>query len=253
MNTVAVVLASGRGERFGKSNIPKHLTPFLGVPCIIWTLDTILKSKLFSAVVVVVSKKNMAITKENLSKYFLDEKVSMITTEGANDRTQSFDLGFNCLKKLNFIDQSSILALFDANRPFVQVSQLLELHQAMDANACACPARPLVNGVAFVDTNYIVSVPKKSDLMEFVTPEFVNLHHFSCNLDKFLDGHNCLVELSLASGIQPYTIRATDINTKLTYPEDQPFMEELAKQKKLMPPIPHADLKKMSFSLRPNQ
>ena len=31
MNTVAVVLASGSGERFGKSNTPKHLTPFLGV------------------------------------------------------------------------------------------------------------------------------------------------------------------------------------------------------------------------------
>ena len=42
-----------------------------------------------------------------------------------------------------------------------------------------------MNGVATVDSNYIVGVPKKSDLMEFVTPEFVNLHHFACNLINF--------------------------------------------------------------------
>ena len=106
-----------------------------------------MKSELFSAVVVV-SDKNLGITKDNLSEYFVDEEVPIITTVGANNRTQSFDLGFNCLKKLNLIDQSSIMALFDANRPFVQVRQLLELHQEMEANACACPARPLVNGVA---------------------------------------------------------------------------------------------------------
>ena len=237
MNTVAVVLASGSGERFGKTKTPKHLTPFLGVPCIVWTLDTIVRSKLFSTIVVVVSEKNMAITKQTLDEYFVDKKTSIITTLGANDRAQSFDLGINCLKKLNFVDKSSIVALFDANRPFVQVTQLFELHEAMKTKACACPARPLVNGVAFVDSGHIISVPKKSELMEFVTPEFLKLDQYLCNFDNLLDGHNCLVEFSLASGVKPYTIRATDINTKLTYPEDRPFMEELARQKELIPPV----------------
>ena len=48
--------------------------------------------------------------------------------------------------------------------------QLLELYKAMESHGCACPARPVVNGVATVSENKITSVPLKSDLMEFVTP-----------------------------------------------------------------------------------
>ena len=38
------VLASGSGERFDAKNTPKHLTPILGVPIMIWTLKRIIKS-----------------------------------------------------------------------------------------------------------------------------------------------------------------------------------------------------------------
>lgn len=236
LNTVAVVLASGSGERFGKTKTPKHLTKFLGVPSLIWTVNTIISSQLFSAVVVVVSKINLHVTKESLGEYFNNLTIPVITAEGAEDRTQSFDLGLKCLNDHNYVDKSSIVALFDANRPFVETSQLSELHQAMSTHACACPARPLVNGVAVVEAGYICSVPKKSDLVEFVTPEFLRLDKYECNLENFLDGHSCFVELSLSFNLRPFTIPASDINTKLTYPEDQAFMEALAKQKKLEPP-----------------
>ena len=44
MKAVAVVLASGSGERFDAKNIPKHMTPILGLPIFVWTLNTIVKS-----------------------------------------------------------------------------------------------------------------------------------------------------------------------------------------------------------------
>ena len=40
MKTVAVVLASGSGQRFDNKKEPKHLTRVLDVPILVWTLNT---------------------------------------------------------------------------------------------------------------------------------------------------------------------------------------------------------------------
>ena len=237
VNAVAVVLASGSGERFGRTQTPKHLTPLLGAPTLVWTVNTVLKSKLFSAIVVVTSARNVKITEETLANYFHQIGLSIFITEGSTNRTQSFNLGFANLIERKLVDKSSIVALFDANRPFVTSVQLLELYKAMESHGCACPARPVVNGVATVSENKITSVPLKSDLMEFVTPEFIRLDKYDCQLENFLDGYACFVEFSLSFGLLPYVIEASDINTKLTYPEDRPFMEVLADQRNLLPPI----------------
>ena len=236
MNTVAVVLASGTGQRFGKTSLPKHLTLILGVPILNWSIDTIINSNLFSALIVVTSTENLALTKQSINKYFDQNKIPILITEGATDRVESFNLGFKQLIKNRLVDRNSIVALFDANRPFTQKNQLLELHNALQNNACACPARPVVNGVAIASSKRILSVPSKSDLVEFVTPEFLRLDKFDGQLENFLTGHNCFVEFSLSFGLNPITISASEINVKLTYPEDKAFVEALAKQKMLEPP-----------------
>ena len=57
INSSAIILASGSGERFGKSKKPKHLVLLKGVPIIIWTISNILKSKLFKKIIVVTLEK----------------------------------------------------------------------------------------------------------------------------------------------------------------------------------------------------
>lgn len=236
VDTVAVVLASGTGERFGSVITPKHLTPLLGVPTCIWTLKTVVTSNLFSAIVVVTNKANVITTTEAISKYFDLSSIRLLITQGDADRTQSFNKGFAKLLANSLVGPTSIVALFDANRPFVQQPQLMELREAIEVHSCVCPGRPVVNGVAVVSSGHIQNVPRKSDLFEFVTPEFLRLDKFDCELENFLTGHNCLVEFSLAHGQPPFITSATEINAKLTYPEDKYFMEGLAKKNKLPPP-----------------
>jgi 2-C-methyl-D-erythritol 4-phosphate cytidylyltransferase len=236
MKTVAVVLASGSGQRFEAKNLPKHLTPVLEIPVLIWTLDTIFKSELFSSVIVVTREKDLISTQKLVKEYKLYGSESIRFTIGSNDRTQSFILGFNDLKNCNLVDSKSIVALFDANRPLTSQEQLLSLHDKAYQIGCSCPARPVINGVAMFEHGRITKVPDKNKFVEFVTPEFINLDFFDDKKSCFMKGYNCFVEFALDMNCKPATIDATSLNSKLTYPEDKTFLEGLAIDNSVLKP-----------------
>ena len=236
MNSVAIVLASGSGQRFGNKDLPKHLTPVLEVPIFIWTVSTVIQSKLFSSIVVVTSQNDYQRTEKILKEYFSDDMSGIRLTEGGNERRESFLLGLEDLTKANLVSNENIVALFDANRPFAPMSQLQGLYEAASEYGCSCPARPLVNGVARMDSKRILDVPDKSNYFEFVTPEFMRLSALKTALENSEEGFYSLVEYSLDVGLTPMTVDASNLNTKLTYPEDKTFLEGVALDNKLVKP-----------------
>lgn len=238
MNAVAIVLASGSGQRFGVNDLPKHLTPILDVPILIWTLRTILESKLFTSISVVVRHRDIKITTEVLEKYFSKSLFFVKIVEGSNERMKSFFAGFEELKRCEQINDNTIISLFDANRPFITVSQIEVLNKNAIKFGCSCPTRPIVNGIAQIDpSGYIFDVPDKSKLVEFVTPEFIQFKL----LDKAIKNSSkellSLVEYSLFESIKPKTTDAKLLCSKLTYPEDAMFIEEVAIKNQLSKPI----------------
>ena len=82
MKTVAVVLASGSGLRYGADRVPKHLTPIHGVPILIWTLNAALQSEVFSSIAVVVGKNDLQRTKKIVKEYFSDEQILPAVGQG---------------------------------------------------------------------------------------------------------------------------------------------------------------------------
>lgn len=236
MNTVAIILASGSGQRFEAGNNSKHLTHVLGVPVIVWTLDTIIKSEIFSSIAIVTRQKDLSKTKVTIEQYNLGDISSIRYVVGSDERTKSFINGFEDLASESLVDHNSIVALFDANRPLTPTKQLISLFNATKIAGCACPARPVINGVAMVDSNRIVEVPDKRKFVEFVTPEFLDLKCTTVKNSFFLQGHNCLVEYALSEGLFPETVLASPLNSKLTYPEDKTFLDGLALDNSLVKP-----------------
>lgn len=236
MNAVAIVLASGSGQRFDNKDAPKHLTDVLGVPVLVWTLNTAIQSKLFSSIIVVTRKSDISQTEEILKEYFPKNVFNLRITEGSSERMQSFLLGLEGLTKANLVSDKTIIALFDANRPFTTMSQLQGLYEAAIEFGCSCPARPLVNGVAKMDLKRIIEVPDKLSYFEFVTPEFIRLSDLSVALKNSKDKFSSLVEYSLSLGLSPMTFDAYSLNAKLTYPEDKTYLEGLALDNKLVAP-----------------
>ena len=236
MNAVAIVLASGSGQRFGSEGVPKHLTNILGVPILVWTLNTAIQSKLFTSIIVVTRKNDIHQTKKILSEYFSDEIFNILLTNGSCERIQSFLLGLDYLTKASLVSEQSVVALMDANRPFTSIDQLQDLYEAALKFECSCPARPLINGVARMDSGHILEVPDKSSYSEFVTPEFMRLSSLKVSIENFKDGFNSLVEYALALDIKHVTVKACSLNVKLTYPEDTTYLEGLALDNKLVRP-----------------
>ncbi|MBT5306852.1 MAG: NTP transferase domain-containing protein [Candidatus Scalindua sp.] len=237
MNAVAVVLASGSGQRFGATSVPKHLTQIFGIPILVWTLDTAIHSKLFSSITVVTRKDDICQTEKILKEYFPNNMFTIRILEGSNVRIQSFLLGLDDLINANLINEDTIVALFDANRPFTPLSQLKGLYKAALEFECSCPARPVVNGVARIASDNIIEIPDKTNYVEFVTPEFITYKTLVKSLERNMDRLNCFVEYALALGANPKIIEASPLNIKLTFPDDRVHMEEIAYKYKLAKPI----------------
>ena len=236
MSAVAVVLASGSGQRFGATSVPKHLTHILGIPILVWTLKSAIQSKLFSSITVVTRKDDIRQTEKVLREYFSDDILPIRLTKGSSVRVQSFLLGLDDLSKSNLVSEDTIVALFDANRPFTPIGQLQGLYEAALEFECSCPARPIVNGVARMETGRILEVPDKSKYVEYVTPEFIRLSTLKASIKIYKEGYSSLVEYALALGFKPVMLEACSLNTKLTFPEDKTYIEELALENQLVEP-----------------
>lgn len=240
MKTVAVVLASGTGQRFGNKVLPKHLTHILDIPVLIWTLNSVIQSKLFDSIIVVTRKNDLEQTDKILKEYFSADFLKLRITAGSNERMQSFLMGLEDLTKSNLVCKETIVALFDGNRPFTPMSQLQDLYEAALEFGCSCPARPLINGVARMDVRRILEVPDKSIYFEFVTPEFMRLSDFNESFERRKEDFSSLVEYALALGLKPMTLKASTLNAKLTYPEDKTYLEGVALDNQLEKPCKYS-------------
>lgn len=228
MDAIAIVLASGTGQRFEAKDIPKHLTTILGIPIIVWTLNAVVRSELFSSVVVVVRGKDIFKTRQVIKEYFYESGEFIRVATGSNERMQSFFLGLRDLDNINLSKKKTIVGLFDANRPFTPIDQIVELCRVASESGCACPVRPVVNGIARIKLDRIVNVPEKSKYVEYATPEFMQFDALSEAIKNNESSLSSLVEYALSSGINPATCDASILNSKLTFPEDKTYLEGLA-------------------------
>ena len=237
MKNHSIVLASGSGMRLGQSKVPKHLLQLDGVPLVVWTLNTILSSRLFDRIVVVTNHDNLSVTTSTITKYFPWEGERMSCILGAEERVQSFFNGYLELAKRVKLGDRDNIVLHDANRPFATVEQLVTLVDLIEARGCACLARPVVNGVASVAGENIVAVPAKDRFVEFVTPEGIQ----NRLLEKLAPFEGCrlpsLVDMALHLGVKPTFGGSSERNSKVTYPEDVSFLEGLQKKYQIERPV----------------
>ena len=237
MSNYVIVLASGLGTRLGNSVVPKHVCKISGVPILAWTVDAFLKADVFDQVIIVVSRPNMDATRAVIENFVPYKSSTIRYAVGASDRMQSFMNGYRALAGVTDLDDD-VITLADANRPFVSHEQLLQLASATERYGSACLARPVINGVAEFSGQFIVNVPEKHKFVEFVTPEAIMN---SCLVDA-IPGNSpmlpSLVDIALDMGMSPYFHLSDDRNSKLTYPEDVSFLENIQAKYNLVPPLP---------------
>lgn len=236
IKSFAIVLASGSGIRYNSQDVSKHLVKIKDVPIIAWTLNAIIKSKKFNKIIIVTRENDVENTCNAVSEFFDLDKEGLQITIGGQDRMDSFFNGISKLQKEENINKNDLIALIDSNRPFCTEKQIMELFNLAIENGCSCPARPVVNGVAKINNKKIIEVPAKENFVEFVTPEFIEFNILKESKKKN-NSYKSLVEYSLNMFVNPAFSVSTELNQKLTYPEDFGFLEQLVNKHKIIAPL----------------
>ena len=225
---IALILASGVGNRF-KSNTPKQFKKLNSKPLYLYTLETVLKSKVFKKIEIKVQFENINKVKNDIKNYSLKYDCEIEVSEGGNERIENIKTFMNSIIDLKkpYLN----IAIFDANRPFTPIDLILKLKESCEKTGAACPSKPVIDGCCYVEKNQIISIPDKNNLYSLQTPEFININYFQkCMQDldintKFMG----IAELVIYSKNKIDYVKSDERSFKVTEPRDWVYAEFLVK------------------------
>lgn len=225
----AVVLAGGRGQRFGNNKISKQFVELTGVPMIIYSLKTAEKNKNIDEVCIVVEEKEEEKVKSWIEKYKIT-KVKYFARPG-KERQQSV---YNGLKAIPANARDTVMIMTSVC-PFVS-QKTIDSHYKMikeyDATITVVKA---TDAITFSNDGKRVNrtLQKKKIYLQQGPQVFrygvLLLGHKMymedeqyCKMDVTEDS-----ELVLNIGVECYMVMGDRFCIKVTYPEDLAIAESL--------------------------
>ena len=163
MSVTAIILAAGKGERFG-SRISKPLVELAGKPILWYSLRRLARHRSVTDIVVVVNKKNRAQITRVIKKYRI-LKVSRLVL-GGRRRQDSVRRG------LAAVGQACDLVLIhDSGRPFIEQGFLSAVIEEARAGGAAIIGVPVKATIKKVRARKVAETPDRSLLWEIQTPQ----------------------------------------------------------------------------------
>lgn len=217
----AVVVAAGKGERFGATD--KVLLPLAGQPVLAWTLEALEASDTVADVVVVAGEHTRSAICGLVDRGNWPKVRNIIT--GGTRRQDSVLAG------LRATSEREIVLIHDAARPLVTAAQFDACAIATRETGGAIIARPVPDTLKRVgDGGQIEATVSRDHLWAAQTPQGF---HRQLLLDAFASpaaqSGSFTDEASLleALGHPVRVVRSGGLNLKLTLPEDLPVVEAL--------------------------
>ena len=210
MKNALVILAGGKGKRFGQKS-PKQFFK-LGNTNILNIFLKNLEINLFNYVVIAVDKKyQLEINKE----LFKDSKTKILFSSPGTTRQKS---SFNALKKLKKFNIKNVL-IHDAARPFCSNKLIKNILKKLKKSNNAIPY------IKFNDRQ-INKFNKDTDVYNIQTPQGFDYKlileaHNILKKYKFSDDAGLLEKLNKKLVL----LKGDKLNIKITYPEDLQFLE----------------------------
>ena len=202
-NTVAIILASGVGRRFG-SKIPKQFAKLNGKCVVYYVLDELIKSDLFKRIIVVIPSWRY--------KYIFDDyNVDVIL--GGKTRDESAWKGIITAKKYN----PKYVLFHEAVRPLIKSSDLKYYIMGLKDNDASITYEPITDALYHSDRN------------QFKLLQSPEAYRFKKLFNKFDKNANFV---SLYLHLYPCKIkfiRLNHSNIKITYQRDIFIVEQLLK------------------------
>ena len=230
MKNIAIILASGTGERFGE-NIPKQFYIFNGKTILEYSVDAFEQNENINEIYVVTNPKFRDLTEEILSKNNY-KKVTKILN-GGKTRVDSSRIG-----TFETPEDSNVL-IHDAVRAFVTQEIINRNIEALKKYQAVGTAIDTIDTIIQVDEeNCVKLIPPRKTLKRIQTPQSFRIdiikkaHKLALeeNNTEFTDDCGLVLKYNLAP---IHIVDGDEINIKITKKRDLNYIENLFKNNKL--------------------
>jgi 2-C-methyl-D-erythritol 4-phosphate cytidylyltransferase len=211
----AIVVAAGRGERFGR---PKQFVELAGVPMVGWSMRTFASVPDVAELVVVTEPEWIANVQALAAEVAPGLAVRVV--RGGASRQQSVAAGLQAVS-------SGCTAAFvhDGARPLVRAHDVRAGMREVRAGRAALLATPVVDTVKTVDpaTHAVTETLDRSRLWAAQTPQFATLDDLRHAHERAVrDGIDATDDAALLEriGAEVVVVPASGENFKVTLPED---------------------------------
>jgi 2-C-methyl-D-erythritol 4-phosphate cytidylyltransferase len=157
VTTSVVIVAGGKGERFGS---PKQFLPLGGIPLLLWSIRTFESHPRIGEIVVVLPAESASEPPEWLQ----GESVRRCVAGGT--RRESAGAGVMAVES-----EADFILIHDAARPFVTIEVIDRVLSAAGQVGAALPLLPVVDTIKRVESGRIAETVNRSVLGRAQTPQ----------------------------------------------------------------------------------
>ena len=226
----AVIVAAGRGTRFGR---PKQLVDLGGKPLLAWSLDTFAAMPEISDIVIVTEPEFI----EEMQELAISRvrSASLLVISGGDDRQASAAAGVDALP-----DHCAGIFIHDGARPFVRAADVRAGMRAVRPGTAALLAAQAIDTIKVVDENLKVTrTLDRASLWSAQTPQLATARDMRrAHLDavKF-DWPRATDDAALLErlGLDVVVVESTPENIKVTHPGDLARAEAVAREREPLP------------------
>ena len=210
-----IIVAAGRGERLGGEK-PKQFLELSGKTLLQRNIDFFRRFNSLIELCVVINPEH---------RHYVSVQDEVILCDGGKTRQQSVHNG---LKSLQLTEDSDIVFIHDAARPFVRETDVGSLLNAMDEHLAATLAVPVRDTLRYKNG---LSV-ERENLWSVQTPQafrydvIVNAHRNNDEKHIYSDDTGLLI----AQEVHVEYVHSGLHNFKITYPEDLVMARQLTEQ-----------------------
>jgi 2-C-methyl-D-erythritol 4-phosphate cytidylyltransferase len=226
MNWGAVIVAAGRGTRFGR---PKQFVEIGGLPMVGWSLRTFDAMPEIGELVVVTEEEWME-PMQSIASQLAPSHASRVVAGGAT-RQASVRHGLQALS-----ERCGGVLIHDGARPLVRAEDVRMGMREVRAGRAAVLAAPVVDTIKIVDpeTMRVRKTLDRGELWAAQTPQFAMRRELQrAHIEAQRSGIEATDDVALleAIGVEVVAVAASSENFKVTNPEDVLRAETLLRER----------------------
>jgi len=223
MGAAGIIVGAGEGKRLAKG-LPKALVPIAGKPMFLYSVEAFIRAKTIDSLVIVLPCGYI----EDATKWIPKSSKPIILTKGGKERFQSV------LSALQYLEKGEgIVAIHDASRPFVEPDLIdRAVRMAEETGEGVILALPVRDTVKYVEDNIVRNTVDRTRLWLAQTPQVFPSELIREALKGMPQG---FIPTDDAQAVELYgkrvrVIKGSELNIKITYPEDIKLAEAIVER-----------------------